>query len=270
MAKLTSWDKYQLILPCLNEETSVAALSRSKDIPVRTLHHWIMLFKQKGLDGLVRLERKDQGKSRILSGEFMELVQAFALQKPPMQISMIHKRISMLAEKANCKAPSYETVYGVVRKIKPALLTLAHEGSNAYRQKFELIFRRECSVPNEIWQSDHTQLDIFVVTPQGKECRPWLTIIMDDFSRAIAGLLISLESPCAMHTAVALRQAIWKKASPNWIVRGIPQILYIDHGTDFTSTHIEQVCLALKIRMVHSAVGRPGPRKDRTLFSDIK
>jgi transposase InsO family protein len=31
-------------------------------------------------------------------------------------------------------------------------------------------------------------------------------------------------------------------------VCGIPQVLYTDHGSDFTSRHIEQVCVDLKIQ----------------------
>lgn len=50
----------------------------------------------------------------------------------------------------------------VVRGLDPSLVTLAHEGSNAYRQAYALIYRREASRPNEIWRADHTQLDIRV------------------------------------------------------------------------------------------------------------
>jgi putative transposase len=51
--------------------------------------------------------------------------------------------ISLLAQRSNLQSPCYETVYGFVRKIRPALLTLAHEGGKAYQQKYELIYRRE-------------------------------------------------------------------------------------------------------------------------------
>ena len=97
------------------------------------------------------------------------------------------------------------------------------------------------SVPNSIWQADHTQLDILVRDERGLTRRPWLTMILDDYSRAVAGFMLSFAPPSAIQTALALRQAIWRKPQPGWHVCGIPQVLYTDHGSDFTSQHIEQV-----------------------------
>jgi len=50
------------------------------------------------------------------------------------------------------------------------------------------------------------------------------------------------------------------KANTKWIVCGIPQVLYTDHGSDFTSKHIETVCADLKIQLVFSTVGKPRGR----------
>ena len=41
--------------------------------------------------------------------------------------------------------------------------------------------------PNDIWQADHTELDLMVLDETGRPARPWLTVILDDRSRAIAG-----------------------------------------------------------------------------------
>jgi putative transposase len=59
---------------------------------------------------------------------------------------------------------------------------------------------------------------------------------------------------------LALRQAISRKAEPLWQICGIPKIPYTDHGTDFMSVHIQQVCVNLKIHHMNSAVGRPQGR----------
>lgn len=66
-----------------------------------------------------------------------------------------------------------------------------------------------------------TQLDLWARRNDGKIGRPWLTIIIDDYSRAIAGFFPSLGSPSAGQTALALRQAIWRKAEPDWKIFGI-------------------------------------------------
>ena len=54
-------------------------------------------------------------------------------------------------------------------------------------------------------------LDIYILDQTGNINRPWLTIIMDDYSRAIAGYFISFEAPNAQNTALTLHQAIWNK-----------------------------------------------------------
>ena len=41
---------------------------------------------------------------------------------------------------------------------------------------------------------------------------------------------------------------------------GIPDVLYTDNGSDFTSNHLEQVGADLKIRMVFSIPGKPRGR----------
>jgi transposase InsO family protein len=64
-----------------------------------------------------------------------------------------------------------------------------------------------CGLPNgHIWQADHTELDILVKDESGTARRPWLTIIIDDYSRAVAGYFLSLSAPSAIQTALALRQ----------------------------------------------------------------
>jgi putative transposase len=71
---------------------------------------------------------------------------------------------------------------------------------------------------------------------------------------------VFLGAPSALHTSLALRQAIWRKPDPLWPLCGIPDVLYVDHGSDFTSIHLEQVAAALRIGLVHSTVGRPQGR----------
>jgi transposase InsO family protein len=54
--------------------------------------------------------------------------------------------------------------------------------------------------------------------------RPWLTVILDDYSRAVAGYMVFLGAPSSLHTSLALRQAIWRKQNPSWPVHGIPDV----------------------------------------------
>ncbi len=109
-----------------------------------------------------------------------------------------------MAKKLGQEPPSYKVVHAVIGVLEPALVTLAHEGSKAFSESFDLVHRREADAPNAIWQGDHTELDILVKDTDGTARRPWLTIIIDDYSRAVAAYLLSFSSvPSAIQTALA-------------------------------------------------------------------
>ena len=236
----------------------------------RTLQRWVACYHKRGLSGLERNKRSDKGKRRKISEEQIKVIRSYAIQKPPLLMSVIHKKIVMHAKEHELHIPSYTLVYQIVRTIDPAVLILAQEGSKSYRQKYELVYRREASAPNALWQADHTMLDIEILDEAGQARRPWLTIIIDDFSRVVCGYFISFSAPNAVNTALALRQAIWRKENVRWPVCGIPEILYVDNGSDFISEHIEQACLNLKIQLVHSMPGRPqGRGKIERMFKTI-
>ena len=252
-------ERFQAIRPFLEDGVPVAELGRRQDIPLRTAWRWIGHYRKDGLAGLARKGRHDKDQ-RKLSPALQRVIEGLALRKPRLSAATVHCKATEAASSLGERPPSYGVVYAVIREMKPALLTMAHEGTKAYSESFDLIHRTEAEAPNAIWQADHTELDIMVRDEGGQPRRPWLTIILDDHSRAVAGYLLSLSAPSAIQTALAFRQAIWRKAQPGWHVCGIPQVLYTDHGSDFTSWHIEQVTADLKIRLIFSAVGRPRGR----------
>jgi len=177
-----------------------------------------------------------------------------------MSIATIHRRISASCKKKQQKVPCYSQVYKVVKGIEPSLVKLSHFGEKSYKEEYDLIYSREASEPNKIWQADHTLLDIEVLDEKGQRNRPWLTVIMDDYSRAIAGYNLSFSAPNAARTALTLHQAIWNKKQYEWPICGIPKTFYTDHGSDFTSMHMEQVAVDLRINLIFSTIGEPRGR----------
>jgi len=185
------------------------------------------------------------------------LIEGLALRRPPPTIATVHRQAAEVARAQGWPVPGYAAVYDVVTSIDPAMATLAHEGSKRYKEVFDLVHRREAAKPNQIWQADHTLLDLWVITPSGRPDRPWLTLIEDDHSRAVAGYAVNLGAPSALTTALAFRQAIWRKPWPGWHVCGIPDAFHVDHGSDFTSVHLEQVMADLRTRAYFSLPGLP-------------
>lgn len=59
------------------------------------------------------------------------------------------------------------------------------------------------------------ELDVMIAGPAGTPARPWLTVIEDVHSRAVAGHTVFLGDPTSLQNALALRQAIWRKPDPS-------------------------------------------------------
>jgi putative transposase len=106
-------------------------------------------------------------------------------------LAALFRQVQRLSKDLGEKAPSYGTVFSIVRDLGTDLVTLAHEGTKAYSNTFELVHRREATGPNAVWQADHTPLDILLIRPDGEPAKPWLSIVIDDYSRAVAGYFLS-------------------------------------------------------------------------------
>ena len=253
-------ERFALLRPALEGKVSQTQLAREHQIPLSTMQRWIKQYREKGLAGLANARRSDKGKSRSLPEQAVHLIEGLALQTPPRSAASIHRQVEAIAKEQGWKAPSYARVRQIIKSLDPALVTLAHQGSAAYREEFDLLYRREATHSNAIWQADHTPLDVWLLNEEGKPARPYLTVIEDDYSRAIAGYRLSFQEATALTTALTLRTAIWHKEDPRWHVCGIPSVFYTDHGSDFTSKHMEQVAADLPVELIFSKVKVPRGR----------
>jgi putative transposase len=258
-ARAGALQRFRVLRSCLEDGVSLASLAREHGLRLRTLQRWVHAYRQRGLSGLARKSRSDRG-HRLVSAEYQQLIEGLALRRPPLSRAAVYREATLAAQAHGWKVPSYHTVYRVIQQLSPALVTLAHDGAKVYADRFELLYRREATRSNDIWQADHTPLDLWILDERGQPARPWLTVVLDDYSRAVAGYALSLHAPSSIQTALAMRQAIWRKGDPHWSVCGIPDSFYSDHGSDFTSHHLEQVAAELHMALVFSIAGKPRGR----------
>lgn len=267
--RLEAMARLAVLRPALEGDVPLARAADEAGVPLRTAQRWLARYRKEGVQGLARPVRRDAGRRR-LRPELVALVEGLGLKRPHRSAATIHRRAGEVARAEGWPVPSYAAVHAILAQLDPAMVMLAHKGPAAFRDRFELVHRHQAKVPNALWQADHTLLDVLILDPRGKPARPWLTTVIDDHSRAVAGYMAFLGAPSTLNTSLALRQAIWRKEDPAWAVCGIPDVLYVDHGSDFTSLHLEQVAAALRIRLVHSAVARPqGRGKVERLFGTI-
>ncbi|MEP7763926.1 transposase family protein [Sanguibacter sp. 25GB23B1] len=143
----------------------------------------------------------------------MAFVEWFTLTKPRPSIATLHRLAVTDAQQRGQPAPSYSTVREIVQGLDTGLVAVALEGQTCTGIGTSL-YRCRAEPPNQTWQADHTELGVLIVGAGGNPDRPWLTVTMDVFSRAICGYIVLSGAPSAINTALALRQAIWRKPDP--------------------------------------------------------
>lgn len=122
---------------------------------------------------------------------------------------------------------------------------------------------------NEVWYIDHTRLDGHLVLG-GKDRsvigRPWVTIVVDAFSRLIVGIFISFIPPSIHSASAALKNAIRSKlyvsedhphVEGTWAAMGLPRAVVCDRALEFTGGSFERSCAALGIQVVWCPRHRP-------------
>ncbi|MDH3603385.1 MAG: helix-turn-helix domain-containing protein, partial [Candidatus Tectomicrobia bacterium] len=171
-------ERFDVLRPFLEEQVELLQIAHQHQLSLRTLRRWIQRYHTSGLAGLIRQRRADQGERRRLTSTLQQLVEGLALQTPPLSVAVIHRKVCELAQQHDMKPPSYGLVYDIVRQLPPALTTLAHQGSKAYNQRFDLLYRREAEAPNEIWQADHYLMDILLLRDDQTPAKPWLTVVI--------------------------------------------------------------------------------------------
>ena len=233
-------------------------------ISLRSLFRLQQQYKESGIEGIQRQGRSDEGQFRV-----SEYWQSFIIktyregnkgQRATSRAQVAKLVASHAAEIGENNYPSRRSVY----RILAAELDRANQKakSRSIGWQGELLQLRtkegielDIEYSNQVWQVDHTRADIMVVDSHGDPIGcPTLTTVVDTYSRCIVGLHLGLSYPSAAVTCLALRHAILPKqyshdyAPTNlWESYGVPQYLYTDAGSDFTSSHIDQVANSIGI-----------------------
>ncbi len=121
--------------------------------------------------------------------------------------------------------------------------------------------------PLQVVQIDHTKVDIMLVDDVTRACigRPWLTLVLDVYTRMVVGLTLSLDPPSAAGTALAVTQAVLPKAEwlkdraipLPWPAHGLPDLIHVDNGAEFHSRAFERGCQQYGIRIEYRPPATP-------------
>jgi putative transposase len=114
-------------------------------------------------------------------------------------------------------------------------------------------------------QVDHTQLDLYVDFGDESLARPWLTLLLDSYSKAILGYWLTPEPPSAESVMQALRIAVMPKdvavlgGEPTWPwpMYGTPTELTLDNGKEFHGKDLEMAAAELGVILTFTPPRKP-------------
>jgi putative transposase len=188
-------------------------------ISVRSVQRLFKRYQDEGIGTLTSANRKDKGSHRIGEDWSAFILKAYkkgnegSRRMTPKQIAL--KVQVRAAELGDEKPPSYRTVLRVlepvINKKKKSIRSPGWKGSTLSvktRDGFDL----DISYSNQVWQCDHTRADVLLVDKDGNLLgRPWLTTVIDSYSRCIVGINIGFDAPSSQVVSLALRHAILPK-----------------------------------------------------------
>jgi len=262
-------------------------------VSVRSVQRLVKTYQEEGLAALTSTNRADRGKHRI-----SEFWQDFII-KTYQQGNKGSKRMTpkQVALKVQAKAqdigdkqpPTYRTVLRVLKPLQEKEAKAKSIRTPGWRGSTLSVKTRdgddlEISYSNQVWQCDHTRVDVLLVDQHGELIgRPWLTTVIDSYSRCIMGINLGFDAPSSQVVALALRHAILPKQYGaeyelhcEWGTYGKPEYLYTDGGKDFRSNHLAEIGAQLgfvpKLRSRPSEGGiveRPFKTLNQKVFSTL-
>ncbi|KPN90530.1 Mu transposase C-terminal domain-containing protein [Pseudomonas nunensis] len=145
----------------------------------------------------------------------------------------VHKAVKEMCHAAHLPTPCVNTVAKRINREKSAReLTRLKSGRKAADDKYAARSKQiKLKVPLEFWQMDHTVVDCIIVDEKNRKplCRPWVTLIIDVFTRVVMGYYLSIHAPNSLNVAMAIMHAVMPKR--DWLKSlGVDDIAYPYYG----------------------------------------
>ena len=226
-----------------------------------TVVNWINAYQASGRD-LRSLVDRHEGKGNC-SGRHHEVVQTIAqelietryltLERPSIKAvrseakGLIAQRNATRLKSDQLTTPSYAYFKSLVQALAPYDVYRARYGQRAADIEFRAAGRGVVA-PRPLARAamDHSRMDLFVVDdrtglPLG---RPWLTLVIDEYSRYVLGYYLGFEEPSNVSMTRALRHALAPKdecpdTRCSWDAWGVMELLVVDNGLEFHARALE-------------------------------
>jgi putative transposase len=213
-----------------------------------------------------------KGQSR-LSPEIEAILQAtiqdFYLHKQKRSVKKTCEEVENRCRNAGLVQPHSNTIRNRIAALSEKAKKERRHGRRAAGKAFDPVRGSfpGADFPLAYAQIDHTLLDIMVVDEESRRSigRPWITVVIDVFSRMVCGFYISLDPPGALATGLAIAHSILPKEKwleqhgieTPWSVWGVPRTIHADNAKEFRGEMLKRACQEYGIDMNFRLVATP-------------
>lgn len=254
--------------------TQASKLAQAAGIDIATLYRWVQRYQRSGrLAALIPFERSGgRGQSR-LPPQVEAIIQAtiedvyLSAQKPCIQQVCVEVR--RRCHNGALTLPHPNTVRRRIQQLSDKERLRRREGGKAAAEKYAPLYG---TFPGADWplavvQIDHTRVDLILVDDIYRRAigRPWITLAIDVFSRAVVGFYVSFDPPGAMAVGLCLAHAILPKeawlakhaVAVPWPIWGVMNVVHADNAKEFRGKMLREACKNYGIDLHWRPVARP-------------
>lgn len=277
----------------------VAECARAFNVTAATVYRWKRLWEStERLSALLPKARSGgRGESRVedlIEDQIRVAVEEYFLKQKrgeKVKIERTHVALAVRCREAGLRAPHHNTL-----RRRVAAEKARRRMANANRRPHEIqhsgmygddpgVGFAGAEAPLAMVQIDHTPSDVIIVSDDEYRIpigRPWITLAMDVYSRAVLGFYVSLDRPGIGSVGLCLLHAMLPKEA--WLAKrglevsapiyGKMRVVLADNAGEFRAKQIKEACEEYRIEIRWRKVKQPkyGPHIERllgTVLSEI-
>lgn len=216
-------------------------------------------------------DRGGKDKSRLhpdVEALLIETLDESWVNGKPATAEILHELLQLKVKAANTlrvqsdqlPMPSTRTIQRRVGQLGAQVVTSALFGREEADRRFLPMGRaRPTARALELVEIDHSPVDLLITDQLGRACaRPWITIVLDRFSRAVLGYCLSAAGHGTLQVFEAIRHALMPKTylqrrfpelQIEWPMHGWMEKIVADNGRELHAEALREALLNLGIEL---------------------
>jgi transposase len=238
LKKGLSKERYEIIEPFLKKEKKLKDIENEKNISYATLKRWVKAYKENGIEGLIKKERKDKNQHRSLDEKTYEFIKESYEKEPDIKITTLYEKCSKFLKNFGDKTISYHTVYRAVNNLDDFVKSHASLNIEKIKKK------------HQAYRISQVVLDIDIMDFRlGSLKKPFLYLMYDVSTNDILNYYLSFSKLDLKKSMAFLRDTIIKNYKPDEKIYIKPESLLIDSFEIKNNRKLTQIKEALNIKI---------------------